>query len=152
MSIKVDRENEHLIAVLGPRHKGNYARIMPAVIRAVDLIEHEAGDGAKEAFIFIHDGITSGSAGEMIEAVNKVQNGARARGRIMTHRKKLLELELHGGRKAHRHWVDEIVDLEPDLFLLFDSGEFPPVSYAKDQATEAGIQTLVIPVSPEREK
>lgn len=149
--IKVDKNSEHLIGVMGPRHQGNYNLIMPAVIRAVDNVAYDAGEDIKHSFVFIHDGVSSGSTGEMLEAVNKTQTSLRQYGYNVTVRKKLLDLEFHG-KNAHYRWIDGVMDLEPDILLLFDNGEFDPVRYAASQAEQRDIPFMLVKINPEKEQ
>lgn len=147
--LRVDRKSDYLIGVLGPRYKGNYGLILPAVIKAIDRVAFES-DSEKKNFYFIHDGVTSGSTGEVIESVNKTQSSLHAYGYNVGHRKLPLDIELHG-KQAHYRWIDDLLALNLDLLLLFDNGEFHPVKYAIREAKAAGVALGVIDIKPESE-
>lgn len=147
-SVKINRETEHFIAVLGPRYQGNYSLVLPGVIKAIDLVEAES-DKQKEAFIVVHDGVTSGVTGEVMEAINKTKGSLRLYGRYITMRKLPLDIELHG-KQSHYRWVDQIIEQKPDLFLLFDNGEWKQVAYALRKAKEAGIPTHLVQIRLEK--
>lgn len=166
MKLKVDKKNEYIIGVLGPRYKGNYALILPAVIKSVDQvrfaaekelnlnsdeeepIEHEK---LKQTFVFVHDGVSSGSTGEVIESINKTQQSLRGYGINVTVRKKPLDIELHG-KQAHYRWIDELLELDLDLLVLFDNQEWHQVRYAQTLASEKEVPLYVVPINPEKEK
>lgn len=150
MSIKVDKKNEFLIGVLGPRYKGNYGLVLPAVIKAIDRVAFES-DSDKKNFVFIHDGVTSGSTGEVIEAINKIQSSLHGYGYNATYRKMPLDIELHG-KQSHYRWMDDLLELTPDLLLLFDNGEFQPVKYATREAKALEIPISLIEIKPESDK
>ena len=142
--MKVNKKQEHLIGVVGPRHAGNYGTIMPAIIRAIDIVHDEKTDD-KESFIFIHDGVTTGSAGEVIEVINKIQPSVQQFGYYVTYRKLPLDIELHG-KNSHWEWVERMIALEPDLVLVFDTGE-PYMRHAQRLAEKASIPGRMIKVN-----
>ena len=142
--LKVDSKNEYLIGVLGPRYKGNYGLILPAVIKAIDRVKFEAEED-KENFLFIHDGVTSGSTGEVIEAINKTQPSLRSYGYNVSYRKLALDIELHG-KQSHYRWIDDVLDFDLDLLLLFDNGEWHQIRYAEREAADAGVPTAIIQI------
>ena len=115
---KIDKETEYLIAILGPRTKGHYSLIMPAVIRAIDHVENRE---KRTGFVFMHDGVTSGSTGEVMEAVNKIQGSLSNYGRFATLRKLPLDIEMHG-KNSHFKWISAALELKPDLFVVIDDG------------------------------
>jgi len=147
--MKVDKNNEYVIGVLGPRYKGNYGLILPAVIKAVDRVKFDA-DRKASTFVFVHDGVTSGSTGEVIESINKTSGSLRGYGINVTVRKKPLDIEMHG-KQSHYRWIDEVIELKPDLLLLFDNDQWHQIQYAKRLAEDAGIPLAVVSINPEKE-
>lgn len=147
-SRKIDRETQAVIAVLGPRYKGNYNIVMPAVIRAIDTAE-SLTDESKTKFVFLHDGVTSGSTGEVIGVVNTIQTSMLRRGREVAGLMVPLDIEKYG-KQSHYRWIDQIIELEPDLFVLFDNGEWPQVDYAQRKAKAAGIELTIVRIGKEK--
>ena len=136
---KVDKSKEYVIAVLAPREKASYSTIMANVIKSIGVVE-DRSDVKHEHFVFIHDGVTSGSTGYLIETLNKIKESAlRFREpRIISYRKLPLDIEMHG-KRSHFHWVDEALKLDPDLLLIFDTGDNPVVEYAKRAANRSDV-------------
>ncbi|ASZ74994.1 hypothetical protein FDI69_gp192 [Rhodococcus phage Trina] len=146
--LRIEASHEHLIAVLGPRYKGNYSLVLPGVIKSIDTVESDATE-TKSGFVLVHDGVTSGITGEVMEAVNKTQPGLRNRGRMLSMRKLALDIELHG-KDSHFRWVDDVLTYKPDLFLLFDNGEWEPVRYAVRKAAQLDIPIKLIKIRKEQ--
>ncbi|QLF83424.1 hypothetical protein SEA_NICEHOUSE_211 [Rhodococcus phage NiceHouse] len=149
--MKVDKNNEYLIGVLGPRYQGNYGLILPAVMKAIDRVKYEAERDLKN-FVFIHDGVSSGSTGEVIAAVNIIRRSLSSGYDIhIGHRKKALDIEMHG-KQSHYRWAEELIDLKPDLLLLIDNGEWHQVQYANKLAEQNSIPIAVVNIKPEPEE
>lgn len=146
--VRINRESEYLIGILGPRYKGNYGLVLPGVIKAIDLVEFNSDD-KKSGFVLVHDGVTSGITGEVMEAVNKTQPSLRARGRNLSMRKLPLDIQLHG-KQSHYRWVDQVIEMQPDLMLVFDNGEWHQVTYAIRKAQDAGIETMIVKIRQEQ--
>lgn len=146
--LTVNRDHEHFIAVLGPRYKGNYGLIMPGIIKAIDAVESKS-DKHKPAFIFVHDGVTSGSTGEVMEAVNILQPMLRGRSRLISMRKLPLDIEMYG-KRSHYKWVDNVIGLDPDLFVLLDNGSWDQVDYARRKCERDNIPFVVIKINQEK--
>lgn len=137
----VDKEKEHVIAVLAPRQKTKYRTIMLQMIRSIGIVEMHSDD-PKSHFVFIHDGVTSGSTGYVVETVNKIKTSAEQFDppRTITYRKLPLDIEMHG-KRSHFHWIDEVIKLNPDLLLVFDNGSNPAlIDYARRQARIANVE------------
>ena len=146
--VKADPKSEHLIGVLGPRYKGNYDLVMPAILKAIDRAHYEAEDDKKH-FVIIHDGVTSGVTGEVIETVNKTMTSLRALGYNVSARRLPLDVELHG-KQAHYRWVDDLLTLDLALLVLFDNDEFYPVRYAEREAAKLDITVTKTAIKPEK--
>lgn len=144
-------KTEYAIAVVAPRERGKaYNAILPGVIRAIDLVEAPEPN-KKSTFVFVHDGVTSGALGHVIEVVNKIQGSLATRGRTVKRRKMDLDVERHGWYSQHR-WVDRVLQLELDLLLVLDDGEYAVAEYAKREAKKQGVATLVINIPKAEEK
>lgn len=147
---KVDKSKEYVIAVLAPREKASYSTIMANVIKSIGVVEYRS-DVKHDHFVFIHDGVTSGSTGYLIETLNKIKESALRfeEPRSISYRKLPLDIEMHG-KRSHYHWVDEALKLKPDLLLVFDTGDNPVVEYAQRAARREGIPVDVYPVRKEK--
>jgi hypothetical protein len=139
---KIDKETEYLIAILGPRTTGHYSLIMPAVIRAVDHVETPE---RRAGFVFMHDGVTSGSTGEVMEAVNKIQGTLSSFGRFVTLRKLPLDIEMHG-KNSHYRWVDAAIELKPDLFVVLND-DSTLAMYAINHCQRSKIALDIVPLN-----
>lgn len=106
---------EKRILVVAPRSKINYSQVYPAVIRALDLIRDESA-----SIRFVTDGVTSGTTGLVVEAVNKIEASLIARGYDVRFIVRQLDVMLHG-KKAHQKWIDKYLP-DADGVLLFDTG------------------------------
>lgn len=143
MTVKVDKNLEYVIAVLCPREKTDYGTIMSNVIKAIGVVEYRS-DIKHEHFVFIHDGVTSGSTGYLIETINKIQPSAIhfTQPRVISYRRLPLDIQMFG-KRSYYHWVDEALALKPDMLLVFDNGQ-PVVDYARRQAKQAGVLCDII--------
>lgn len=139
---KVDKETEYVIAVLAPREKTRYLTIMSSVIKSISMVEEKDG---RRKFVFLHDGVTSGSTGYVIETINKIQPSAQQfkEPREITYRKLPLDIEMYG-KRSHNHWVDQALLLHPDLLLIIDNGKVPAGDYARRRVAEENISCLVV--------
>lgn len=145
-TIKIDKEKEYVIAVVAPREKGKaYNAILAGVIKTIDLVEYNASlvDVQKNTFVFVHNGVSSGALGHVIEVVNKIQPLLRARGRNVTRRKLDLDIEFYG-RKAQDHWLEQVIGMQPDIMLILDDGVYSVAGYAKKLARENKIETHIV--------
>lgn len=106
---------EKKILVVAPRSKINYSQVYPAVIRALDLIREEDC-----SIRFITDGVTSGTTGLVVEAVNKIESSLISRGYDVRFVVRQLDVMLHG-KQAHRKWIEKYLP-ESDAVLVFDTG------------------------------
>lgn len=149
-TVKADAQREHLIGVLGPRYKGNYDLVMPAVLKAIDRVHYEAGEDNKN-FVIIHDGVTSGVTGEVIETINKTVTSLRSLGYNVSARRLPLDVELHG-KQAHYRWVDDLLEIDLSLLLLFDNDEFYPIRYAEREAAKLDITVTKTMIKPEKKE
>lgn len=98
-----------------PRAKINYKQVYPAVIRVLDLIREEDA-----SVRFIVDGVTSGTTGLVIEAVNKIEASLLSRGYNVKYLLRPLDVMLHG-KQAQRRWIEKHLPAS-DAVLLFDTG------------------------------
>lgn len=147
MKIK-DRDSLNLIIVVAPKEKGDdYNKIMPMVIRAIDRVEY-ASPG--KPFWFLHNGVTSGSLAHVMEAVNKIQAPLANRGRVVSMRKMPLDIEMYG-HTAEIRWVNESLELKPELMLVVDDGK-PLARNAIRAAKEKGVELLTIEIAPPKIK
>lgn len=168
MKLKVNKDKDYVIAVVAPREKGNsYPIVRAGVIRCIDHLEslgsianEKDEDGnwimrtPKNKFIFIHDGVTSGALGHVIEVINKISGLLVHRGRQVQRHKVALDQLGHGPKAQHR-WLDGVIkQYEPDLLLVLDDGHYPVARYAQQQAKQHGIatQTVVIPRAEEKQR
>lgn len=121
--VKIDKDKEYIIAVVAPKDKTNYHTIMSSVIKAIGTVEYQSNRSCN-SFVFLHDGVTSGSTGYVIETVNKISLSAQQYDppRMVTYRKLPLDIELHG-KRSHYIWIDEALALEPDLVLVINNGQ-----------------------------
>lgn len=140
---KVDHEQEYVIAVLAPRFKVDYNTVMKNIIHSLGAVENIADRNCNH-FVFLHDGVTSGTTGYVIETVNKISPSARLfkDPRSISARKLPLDIEMYG-KRSHWHWLDELIKLKPDLIVVFDPGDLPVVQYAQRLGKEHGIQVDV---------
>lgn len=147
---KVDKSKEYVIAVLAPREKTSYGVIMRNVIKSIGVVENLTDD-QHEHYVFIHDGVTSGSTGYLIETLNKIKESAVhfEEPRFISYRKLPLDIEMHG-KNSHFHWVDEALKLKPHLLLIFDTGDSPVVEYAQRAAKRADVQVDVYQTRKEK--
>lgn len=106
---------ERKILVVAPRAQINYNQVYPAVIRVMDLIKDE-----QVPIRFITDGVTSGTTGLVIEAVNKIEASLLSRGYDVKFLSRPLDVMLHG-KQAQRRWIEKHLP-EADAVLLFDTG------------------------------
>ena len=138
---KVDHASEYVIAVLMPKERTSYVNVMSSVINAIGVVEYRS-DRNLDRFVFIHDGVSRGSTGYLIETINKITLSAKQFNppRTIMCRRMPLDIELHG-TKSHFYWVDEIIKLKPDLILAFDAGTNQAlIAYAKSQAKKHGVE------------
>lgn len=103
------------ILVVSPRQKINYKQVYPAVIRVLDLIREEDA-----SIKFIVDGVTSGTTGLVIEAVNKIEASLLSRGYNIKYLSRPLDVMLHG-KQAQLKWIEKYLP-ESDAVLVFDTG------------------------------
>ena len=142
MKIK-DIEQAHRIVVVAPRERGNdYAKIMPMVIKAIDTVENIA---AGKQFVFLHNGVTSGSLSHVMEAVNKIQGPLQGRGRYASMRKIPLDIEMHG-KEAEARWVKDALNLDPSLVFIIDNDDYAPARLARSIAKTKGIETIMVKI------
>lgn len=139
------------IAVLAPRVKTNYQTIMANVIKAIGTVEYHSDD-TFDHYVFLHDGVTSGSTGYLIETLNKIQPSARQfeQPKHISYKKVPLDIEMYG-KRSHYHWIDQVIVQSPDLIIAFDSGDewSEVVKYAQRQAKKHNIRCDVINVKKE---
>lgn len=148
----VDKTREYVIAVLAPRDRASYSTIMAHVIKSVGTVEYIT-PAKHNRFMFLHDGVTSGSTGYVIETINKIQPSAKQfhEPKEIMYKKVPLDIELHG-RRSHYHWVEQVLELEPDLILAFDTGDEDwsnVVQFAKRKAAKNNIRCDVIKIKKE---
>ncbi len=140
----VDKNREYVIAVLAPRDKGSYSTIMANVIKAVGTVEFITPE-KHDRFVFVHDGVTSGSTGYVIETINKIQPSAKQfhEPREIMYKKLPLDIELYG-RRSHYRWIEQVIDIKPDLILAFGFADDPEwdnvVQFAKRKAHQHNIR------------
>lgn len=152
MNATVDKKKEYVIAVLAPRDKASYSTIMANVIKSIGTAEYIT-DRECHRFTFLHDGVTSGSTGYVIETINKIQPSAKLYDtpKEIMYRKVPLDIELYG-RRSHYHWVEQVILQEPDLILAFDTEDEDwsnVVQFAKRKANNSNIRCDVIKVKKE---
>lgn len=149
MKLKVDHSHEYVIAVLAPREKTTYRTVMANVIKSIGTAEN-LSDAKHDHFVFIHDGVTSGTTGYVIETINKIEVSAKqyTEPKIISYRKLALNIEEYG-RRSQYNWVDEALALKPDIFVVFDHGNFPVAQYAQREAKRLGIACDVHKVQKE---
>lgn len=121
------------ILVVSPRQKINYKQVYPAVIRALDLIREEDA-----SIKFIVDGVTSGTTGLVIEAVNKIEASLLSRGYNVKYLSRPLDVMLHG-KQAQLKWIEKYLP-ESDAVLVFDTG------YAGAREVERLCEEKSIPI------
>ena len=152
--VKVDRDREHLVAVVAPRNKtkdySEYLKVLTGVIHVIDEIEYKHGR-EKNQFVFMHDGVTSGALSSVIEAINKIKDLLTGRDRIASLRKRPLDIEFYGKRSQHQ-WVDDLVEYKPDYYLILDDGTYQVAQYAVDVANENDIDYMVVRVKTKEQK
>ena len=141
--MKVDREKENIVGVIGPRQKGNYNLVLPAVVRAIDFVAYE--HGSDKAIVFVHDGVYTGCTGEVTEVVNKTGDSLAGYGHIIAAKKMKLDIELHG-KKSHDHWIDELIAMEPELVVVFDDQKTAYLKTAIKKLEKSGTPNMIVPV------
>lgn len=85
------------------------------MIRVLDLIREEDA-----SIKFIVDGVTSGTTGLVIEAVNKIEASLLSRGYNVKYLSRPLDVMLHG-KQAQKKWIEKYLP-ESDAVLVFDTG------------------------------
>lgn len=158
MNLIVDKKREYVIAVLAPRDKASYSTIMAHVIKSIGTVEYQS-DRVCHRYMFLHDGVTSGSTGYVIETINKIQPSAKQfeTPKEIVYKKVPLDIEMYG-RRSHYRWLEQIIELEPDLILAFDSGTDEDdewskvVAFAKRKAHNNNIRCDVIKIKKEAKK
>lgn len=149
-NLKIDKEKNYVIIVTAPREKGDqYSTIMAGMIRAIDFIEWKSqsdGEEARHCFTFVHNGVTSGALGHVIETINKIQPLLAPRGRYVKALR--LDMDIQGdGRNAEKRWFDRAMQLDPDLVLSIDDGRTAVVKYSIEQSKNK-VPNTVIKISP----
>lgn len=69
---------------------------------------------------YIVDGVTSGTTGLVIEAVNKIEASLLSRGYNVKYLSRNLDVMLHG-KQAQLKWIEKYLP-ESDAVLVFDTG------------------------------
>lgn len=69
---------------------------------------------------YIVDGVTSGTTGLVIEAVNKIEASLLSRGYNIKYLSRNLDVMLHG-KQAQSKWIEKYLP-ESDAVLVFDTG------------------------------
>lgn len=147
--INVNHSEEFLIAILTPQGKCDYRSVMANIIRIMGVLEANDPEGRKH-FVFVHDGVMRGTTSYVVETINKVRNSAMnfKEPRQIRHSTLPLDIKMYGKRSYHE-WMTRVIELDPDLVLIFDDGTTQAVQFTKDKASEAGIEYEVVKVRPE---
>lgn len=149
---KVNHDKEHVIVVVAPRkqYEHNYNPVLAGVIQVIDQLEYKS-DGAKQGFVFLHDGVSSGSLSLVLQVVNNLQALMPGRDRYLSLRKLDLDIEFHG-KEAQNEWVQSTFDYEPDYFLILDDGDYFTSTLAKTLADVRKIDRTVVRLNTRKPK
>lgn len=137
--LKEKAKDERYVAVLTPRyHEYSFDLILRLVLKAIESIELQFPE--TKQFTFIYDG-TRGSQ-QFVGAVNVLSSSMNAWGKHASKRKFDLDVEYYGP-KAQYEWVDQVLEAEPDIFIVLDNKNERVLDWAVTQARKADVFTMV---------
>lgn len=147
--ININHSEEFVIGILTPMYKCNYRSVMTNIIRIMGVLEANDPEERKH-FLFLHDGVMRGTTSYVVETINKVRNSAMnfKEPRQIRHSSLPLDIKMYGKRSYHE-WVCRVLEMKPDLLLIFDDGDMSALSFAKSKADEAGVDYEVVKVRRE---
>lgn len=129
---------QNKILVVTPTNKINYAKVYPAIIRAIDLVASDTTQGVD----FIVDGVLKGTTSLVIEAINKIEASLKGYGYNVAYKTRKLDVMLYGLKNAHRKWVEIQMKKDPDCVVVFP-GEGVDVAHVKRLAKENNVMVIV---------
>lgn len=140
----------NVLAVIAPRKKGSaYMAIMGGVVRAIDVAKYNNPEKTK--FLFITTGIPKSALDHVKGALNIFYDLMRPRGQTLRTRTHDLDIEFYG-KKSEENWVNEVLQYNPDVFLVIDDGETPVAKYAIKVAEDNNIEVVLVKVPKAKEE
>lgn len=138
---RVDHDKEHVIVVVAPRiqYEHSYNPVLAGVIKVLDQLEAKE---KKQGFVFLHDGVSSGSLSYVLQVVNNL-NALMPDNRYLSLRKLDLDIEFYG-KESQNKWLEQTLEYDPDYFLILDDNDYFTSILAKEIADLRKIERLVI--------